>query len=45
MIEYVVCIKAHESPSFGEVPKDSRWFADDPVVAANPKHFKKEPQA
>ena len=44
-MEYVVCIKAHDCPLFGEVPKDSRWHADDPVVAANPKNFKKEPAA
>lgn len=40
-VEKVVeCIKAHECPLFGDVPKGSRWAADHPVVAANPKAFK-----
>ena len=39
---YVVCTKTHQCPFFGEVPAGSRWFANDPVVAAAPRNFKKE---
>lgn len=39
---YVVCIKDHECPIFGAVPKGSRWHSDDPVVADAPANFKKE---
>lgn len=42
MSEYVVCVKAHKCPLFGAVPEGSRWFADDPVVAAKPRNFKPE---
>jgi hypothetical protein len=39
---YVVCVKAHTCPIFGEVPEGSRWHADDPVVAAAPGKFRRE---
>lgn len=39
---YVVCTKPHVCPFFGDVPKGSRWHADDPVVVAAPANFKKE---
>jgi hypothetical protein len=43
MAGVVVCVKAHDSPIHGgEVPVGSRWDADSPVVAANPRKFKVE---
>lgn len=42
MTDYAVCVKDHEFPAGREIPKGSRWHADDPAVLADPKLFKKD---